>query len=390
MTMLKHTIRTLLGLTALSLASGTALAADAETKTKGGFEIKSGDFSFKLGGRIMLDYSLPSEDVAPMGSNLFFRRARIELEGKMFKDWEYKAEYDLAENAVAAKDLYIAYTGWDNRELLIGQFKQFFSLEELSSSKGITFMERSLPNAFVTSHRAGIGYKAYGDNHLFAVSAFGKEAGSANTGNEDEPIGYALRLVFAPVKSDDSLLHIGLGYQMDDTADAGTVRLRARPEARVSNGNIRLVDTGNLASDSQSKMGVELAWMTGGFSVQGEYISMDVDMNAAADRSFDGYYVQASWFPGGEVRPYKMSSGSFSQIKPLNVEGAWELRARMSSINLDDGPVTGGKEDNLGLGVTFYPNANMRFMLEYVAADVTDGAINDKPSFIQARAQMSW
>jgi phosphate-selective porin OprO/OprP len=398
--MLKNAIRIALGLAALGLAAGPAQAADVEVKTKGGFEVKAGDFSAKLGGRIMLDYVLPSEDVALLGSNLFFRRARIELEGKMFKTWEYKAEYDFAENSVAAKDLYIAYTGFEGSEILIGQYKQFFSLEELTSSKGIAFMERSLPNAFVRAHSAGLGYRTWGDNYSLMASVYGQEAGVANTGNEDEDIGYVGRLVFAPIKSDDSLLHIGLAYASESVTGAGggpgTIRHRQRPEARPSNGGVRLVDTGNITSDGQTKLGLEFAWMSGGLSVQGEYISVDVDAPAVGDPTFSGYYAQVSWFPTGEVRPYSMKNGSFSMIKPLNLDGAWELRARLSSIDLEDGTVLGGVEDNIGVGVTFYPNSNMRFMLEYITADVDDRATvggpvtTDSPSFIQARAQISW
>lgn len=384
------------GAIALALASGTAFGA-AEVKTKGGFEIKDGDFSFKLGGRLMLDYVLPQEDVTPMGSNLFARRARLELEGKMFGAWEYKAEYDFAENAVAAKDLFVTYTGFEGSEILIGQYKQPFSLEELSSSKGIAFMERSLiDQAWGTAHRVGVGYRRFGDDYSLTASAYGKEMGVTNvndpvTGDpSDEPISFGGRFVFAPIKSDDRLLHLGLAVALESTDDADVVRLRARPEARPSNGNQRFVDTGNIASESQQKLGLEVAYMSGGFSVQGEYQTVAVDAMTGPDPSFSGYYVEARWFPGGEVRPYKMSSATFSQVKPLSIEGAWELRARLSSIDLDDGPVAGGTQDDLALGVTFYPNANVRWMLEYVTADIGGGAAEESPSFVQGRFQISW
>ncbi len=398
-----HTMAALL---AMSLAAAPAFAAP-EIKTKGGFEIKDGDFSFKFGGRIMLDYSLPSEDVTAMGSNLFFRRARLELEGKMFKDWEYKAEYDFAENAVVAKDLYVTYTGFANQEVLIGQFKQPWSLEELSSSKQLAFLERSLMNsAWSTGHRAGLGWRHFGGNHSLTVAAYGKEAGSTNTGNEDEPISYGARFVWAPMKSDDSLLHIGLAIAEEEVETGAGVRLRARPEARVSNGNIRLIDTGNIADATGiSKTGLELAWMSGGLSVQGEYQIVSVDSVVEANPEFSGYYVEARWFPAGEVRPYKMNTASFSGIKPLNIEGAWEFRVRMSQVDLEDGctaavvalPCVGvnaeaGTEENLSLGVTYYPNANIRWMFEYVSADVNSAnpVQVESPTFLQTRFQLSW
>jgi len=399
---------------AIALALGTAPAAfgAAEVKTKGGFEIKDGDFSFKLGGRIMLDYSLPSDDVTPMGANLFFRRARLEFSGTMFKDYDYAAEFDMAENAVVAKDLFVTYKGFEDQEILIGQFKQPWSLEELSSSKQLAFLERSLmSSAWSTAHRAGLGYRHHGDNHSFTASAYGKEAGVVNggagaTANADEPISYGFRLVWAPMRSDDSLLHVGVAYAEETVEDGAGVRFRARPEARVSNANVRLVDTGNIAdATAVTKSGFEAAWMKGGFSVQGEYQLVSVDSVTENDPQFSGYYVEARWFPGGEVRPYSMRTGAFSMIKPMSIEGAWEFKARLSNVDLEDGCVSAvvaapcvganaeaGTEDNLSVGVTFYPNSNVRYMLEYIQADVSsqNAAQEESPTFIQARFQLSW
>lgn len=385
---------------ALGLVAAPAQAAP-EVKTKGGFEIKDGDFSFKLGGRLMLDFVEPGQDVTPMGSNLFFRRARLELSGKMFKDWAYSAEYDFAENAVVAKDLFVTYTGYENQEILVGQFKQPWSLEELSSSKQLAFLERSLMNsAWSTAFRAGIGWRHYGDNHSLTVAAYGKEAGVANTGNEDEPISYGARFVWAPWKSDDSLLHIGFAMAEEEIETGAGARLRARPEARPSNGGVRLVDTGNIAdATGQSKTGLEVAWMAGGLSVQGEYQLVSVDSIAEGNPEFSGYYVEARWFPSGEVRPYKMSTAAFSGISPLNIEGAWEYKLRLSSVDLEDGLVSAtsgnadaGSEDNISVGVTYYPNANVRWMFEYIQADVSSAnpAQEESPSFFQGRFQIAW
>ena len=394
---------------AIAIALGAAQAAHAapEVKTKGGFEIKDGDFSFKLGGRVMIDYSLPSEDLTPMGSNLFVRRARLELSGTVGKDWQYAAEYDFAENAVATKDLFVTYTGWEGQDVLIGQFKQPWSLEELSSSKQTAFLERSLMNSvWTTAHRVGLGWRHHGENHSLTAAAYGKEIGATQTGNEDEPISYGFRFAWAPLRSEDSLVHLGIAFADEEVETGAGIRLRARPEARVSNGNVRLIDTGNIAdATGQSKTGLEAAWMKGGFSVQGEYQMVAVDSVTERDPEFSGYYVEARWFPGGEVRPYSMRTGAFSGIKPLSIEGAWELRARLSSVDLEDGCVSAvvaapcvganaeaGTEDNASVGVTYYPNANIRWMLEYIQADVTSAnpAQEESPTFVQARFQIAW
>ena len=136
-----------------------------------------------------------------------------------------------------------------------------------------------------------------------------------------------------------------------------------------------------------------------------EYQIVSVDSVVEANPEVSGYYVEARWFMSGEVCPYKMNTGAFSGIKPLNIEGAWELRARISQVDLEDGcvaavvalPCVGtnaeaGTEENISIGVTYYPNANIRWMLEYITADVDSllPAQVESPSFLQTRFQLSW
>ena len=62
--------------------------ADLILKTKGGFEVKTadGDYSFKVGRRIMLDYNAYDGVINTVegetGSDTWFRRARLEIKGK--------------------------------------------------------------------------------------------------------------------------------------------------------------------------------------------------------------------------------------------------------------------------------------------------------------------
>ena len=50
--------------------------------------------------------------------------------------------------------------------------------------------------------------------------------------------------------------------------------------------------------------------------------------------------------------------------------GAWEIAARFSSIDLTDGMVSGGEQDNITLALNWYPNPATRWMLNFVRADV--------------------
>src|SRR5690606_794783 len=109
------------------------------------FETADGAYSFKVGGFGQLDAGMFSNDRRdyPNGANI--RRARINASGTIANDWGYKLEYDFSPNAssggAAITDAYVEYTGFKPVKLTLGQFKEPFSLEELTSDLFVTFME---------------------------------------------------------------------------------------------------------------------------------------------------------------------------------------------------------------------------------------------------------
>ena len=46
--------------------------------------------------------------------------------------------------------------------------------------------------------------------------------------------------------------------------------------------------------------------------------------------------------------------------------GAWELAARWSRLNLNDGVIHGGVMDGIELGVNWYLNTNLKIQFEYL------------------------
>lgn len=337
-----------------------------------------------IGGRLHVDAALYDEDFAELGSGTEIRRARLFAEGALAPSWDYKLELDFNDGDVTPTDTYVQYGGLPLGKVRIGHFKAPFSLEEQTSSRFITFMERAMINEFAPGRRIGIGYEATQGGLNVGAALFGQEAGDSAG---DEGVGAAARAAYAFRPRDAVLVHLGLGgvYEEPDTTDTGSdaVRVRARPESHVT--GTRLVDTGEIAAArSRTSLGLEFAVVYGALSAQAEYMQQSVDAEGG-DFDFDGYYACVSWFPGGQSRPYK--NGKFDRVQ---AENAWELGFRFSSLDLDDGVVAGGKEDNLAFGVNYYVNPYLRFMLNYIVVDSERAGISDDPNILQGRLSLDF
>ena len=352
-----------------------------------------------FGGRIQVDYTTYDDDNLPLNDGSEFRRARFFAEGDIADDWSYKGQYDFAGNEATMKDAWIRYSGWDFGKLKIGQFKHEFGLEVLTSSKYITFIERASISAFAVDRRIGVGLSGDSGRWHWAGSVFGQEEGS--DGDTDEGYGVAGRVTWAPEFGENSFIHLGLAanWQIPDEDNDGNYewRVRARPETHQT--NIRLVDTGTLGdvddSDGITTFGFEGAWVGGPFSIQGEWAQQTVNRDEGDEPDFSSYYVYGSWFITGESRSYK--GGKFGRTKATN---AWELAARFSSMDLEDGDIQGGEQDIITVGLTYYVNPYLRFMFHYVKADADDASgrfldnndnrINDEPGAFVVRAAMDF
>lgn len=360
------------------LAMGSSPSAQAE-------------MTANIGGRLQVDLAEYSSDVTELGSGTEMRRARFEVDGLITEGWDYKVQIDFADGDLAVKDAFLRH-GW----LTLGQYKVPQSLESLTSSKYITFIERSaVVDTFTVDRRIAVGGDWYNDMWTAGVAVFGQNADVQDSG-KDEGMGMSGRFTYTPWNNEDGLLHLGAWASWEEPQNTtdNDVRFRARPESHVT--SVRLIDTSTIDNvDDITKLGVEGAWVMGSISVQGEYITTDVNRTqvdpsiATPSFGFDGYYVQASYLTGGNSRAYK--EGAFGRTKASD---AWEFAVRYSNLDLTGAgdtallPGKGGEQNVLTLGVNYYVNPYLRFMANYLDIETkgyNNGTVNESPSAVQFR-----
>ncbi len=343
-------------------------------------------------GRIHLDYATHDQDRQPLGDGFRVRRARLGLAGRIDDSWQFLIEYDFAENTTTANDVFIRYTGWTHGQLTIGHFKVPFSLDELVGSNTMPFIERALPTTtFAQSRRLGVGYDLNLDRMTFAVMGFGQAAGSGvRSSRADEGLGLGARVTFNPIRAEGHLLHLGVAASREqpEDRDLEQVRFRTRPESRPS--DVRLVDTGIIDQARWiTQLGAEAAWQSGPLTVQGEWMGASIERrNGLPGLDFDGWYLSGSWFLTGESRSYR--NGVFGGIVPQGRRGAWELLARYSHVNLDDGVIAGGRQSNRSLGLNWYANNRIRIMASFIDVRSRRSGQSDDPGIFLLRAQAAF
>jgi phosphate-selective porin OprO/OprP len=387
--------------------------------TKGKLEIASqdGNYKWRVGGRLQADTTFGLGDVnfgSEAGNPITeFRRARIYLSGEMHKLWKFKFQYDFAGQAAAAdtagiRDAYIAYKGFKPVTITLGHHKMPLSMEELTSSKYITFIERSqLVNGIVADTGGGrqYGISAKGHFNDMFTAALGAYAGTANEDASDSQTGLVGRVTFSPIHEKTKMVHLGLGFE-HSRDQSGGFNIDGEPE--IHPGRDILENEGGTHRESNTWV-AEAAAIYGPWSIQAEYASNELSESNAGipDIDADAWYIYGSYYLTGESRNYKWKKGSYSQTKVKNPlgkggYGAWEVALRFTSGDYENdiASTASSDADIITAGLNWYPINNVRFSANYVnvvdsntladgelAADLDAGSTADDAEYFLLRGQ---
>lgn len=402
--------------------------------TGGGIKLKSDKGSeFQFSGRLMYDYDTydydDSRGLNQDGDDAEWRRTRLTAKGKVMKDWKYAFAVNIDDDDEASdvNTAYIQYNGFKPLSVTVGKFNQPFGLEQLGSSKWTSAIERSILGEEILG---SFGTKKPETGGVM-LSGYHKEAANMNwflgffdddqkDTDGDTRYSFGARVAASPHFSDGSFLHLGLAYADQDRA-VGSYQLRTRFGIHTLD---RVSVTEMQAAEDASHWGLEAAYVRGPLSLQAEYMDLELDGGrwdsdgnkvvtnddrVNADLDADGYYIQGTWTVTGESRSYKKKGAYFGEIKPSGPMGAWELVARYEDIDVEnvyqqnnivanDVNVDAAVEKWL-IGVNWYANQNVKFMLNYSdyeaegilnKDDPKEGPIDGDGDAISLRAQYAF
>ena len=372
--------------------------------TKGKIKIESadGNWSFQPIGRVMWDAVNVDSDNSPnaefKGTEL--RRARLGFSGKVF-DWGYKFEGDFAKGNTSIKDAYVSYGtkfGETKFKTKIGQSQIAFGFNTAASSKYMSFIDRPwyADSAMSPARESGIAAKLSGHSWSLASSVTIGEFGGGVTEENIDGTTYALRGTFLPYNADKHhLIQVGAGYRGVSSNKDGfsySQHLTAHKDhnkIKLSNG-IAAADFDGIDAYELDAVGI-----FGPFHALAEYNNFSAKSTLANnDVDIDSYSVEVGYFLTGESM--KLKHGLWSGITPKSSAGAWQIATRFESMNIDDSVAGDDEADKWTIGLNYYANKNVRFMLDY--DKVTNWEQNGsslsvngaEPTSIKFRAQAKW
>ena len=338
-------------------------------------ETESG-WSFKPRGRLQIDAGVigaPGSTGVDDGFGNEIRRARLGVEGDMPGGFGYKFEADFAGNEVEISDAILTY-GTGGLTISAGQHNNFQGLEELTSSRFTSTMERAaFTDAFGFERRVGLSAQYAGRDWLVQGGLFTDNVDDLSNENWSADG----RAVFMP-KFGDTQLHLGGSIHYADYEAGTTLRYRQHPFLHFTDD--RFIDTDTFDAASELGLGLETAAIAGPFHAAAEGFWQKADRpGALADPTFFGGYAEVGMFlTEGDTRGYK--GGTFDRVKPANPVGeggfgAVQVNLRYDHLDLTDAGIVGGTQNGYAVSLVWTPTDYTRFMMNYGRMQYDNAAI---------------
>lgn len=320
---------------------------------------------FRIDFRVKLqnDFRSYSPELETESGTFEFHRRRVGIQGYILREIEYEVERDIkrefetfdtpdgVEETIAPvesgeewRDVFVNVRYFPDVQVRAGKFKLPFSLDELTGSTNLDFIYRSrVADALapardigVMAHgrffRRGLGYEVGFFKHDGEGARTGTNAVAGRTGAVRVTGTPFRRLPIGPLKD----IELGLATTVSDVPE-GRTGLRGKTIAGNKFFPGQKVVGGIFVSGRRTRVGTELNWMPGPFSLKGEFIQvLDQRKNQGLanddlpDLLARGWYLSATWAVTGD----KKADGLDETKKPLfqGGFGAVELAVRAEQL----------------------------------------------------------
>jgi phosphate-selective porin OprO/OprP len=331
-----------------------------------------GNFTANIIGFVHFDYrGYQSGDHPP--DTFLVRRARLGLEGKLAKYFEYKVLGDFADPRTPLRDAFVTIHKINELQFRFGQFKEPFGQEEITPVTNVDFVERSMVDNLVPSRSPGMMVFGVINKGVFEyyLGAFNGK-GLLATNNNNTPEG-VVRLRIAPFKNQTGSVfkNFAFGGAYAQGRNQNGLSITGGTESRSFT-----FYTPEIVNGKITRANGEFSWTISQAQVRAEYDQVNQEREGLG---FDGatlpgivskgFVSQFTYLLTGEHKP---EASAFDPIHPLFGDGsgapgfgAWELKARFARLQIADGTAKSNHAETIYFGANWYMNRFIKYMLDF-------------------------
>lgn len=375
-----------------------------------GFSLESADGNnqLRLRGLLHLDGRYLPDDDAGVIDTFQATRVRPFIEGTVAGIYDFKFMPDFGQGRTVIQDAYVTARFKPAVQLTVGKFKSPIGLERQQSANDLKWVQRGYPTSLVANRDIGLQLGGeLADGRLSYQSAFlnGSNDGASSDAFSDTDVNddkeWALRIFANPFADSDDFALRGLGFgiagsytdQAGDAIDPLLPSFRTPGQATFFRYRAEGATPGTIADGERTRLAPQLYYYLGSLGVIGEYTEVSQDVSRIVPAGLregtvdsEAWQLAASYFLTGE-------EAGFHGFKPKSTFsladrtwGAFEVVARLQSLSVGDEAFAGGADsfadpltaasqaDSWGVGLNWYLNENVKWLLDYEHTSFEGGA----------------
>ncbi len=383
-----------------------------------GFSLKSADGKnqLRLRGTLHLDGRyLEGEDPGGATDSWQATRVRPIFEGTIAEIYDFKFMPDFGQGRTVIQDAHVTARFNPGFQLTAGKFKSPVGLERLQSSNDMRWVQRGYPTSLVPNRDIGLqfGGDLVGGRFSYQTAFLnGSNDGSSSETFADADINddkeYVLRLFAHPFaeSGNEAIRGLGIGIAGTWTDQAGSATQPLLPSFRTPGQSTffryRAAGTttaATIADGERTRIAPQMYYYVGSLGLIGEYTEVSQDVSRIVPAGLrtgrvetSAWQLAASYFLTGEEASFRGFKPKTTFSLSENTSGAFEIVARVQALKVDDSAFADGDDsfadplvsarqaESYGVGLNWYFNENLKWMLDYEHTRFDGGAVaGDRP-----------
>jgi phosphate-selective porin OprO and OprP len=380
-----------------------------------GFSLRSADGKnqLRLRGTLHLDGRYLEGDDSGVIDSFQATRVRPTIEGTFANIFDFRIMPDFGQGRTVIQDAYVNARFNPAAQLQFGKFKSPVGLERLQSANDMKWIQRGYPTSLAPNRDIGMQFGGDLGGGRFAYQLAyldGSNDGSSSETFTDADINddkeYALRLFAHPFAESDSFALRGLGFGIagtytDQAGDALQPLLPSfRSPGQATFFRFRQFSTtvgapaGTIADGERTRIAPQLYYYVGSLGLIGEYTEVSQDVSRVVATGVregsvdtDAWQLAVSYFLTGEEASFRGYQPKTRFSLEDRTWGAFEVVARVQSLSVGDEAFDGGADsfadpltaarqaDSWGVGLNWYLNENVKWLLDYEHTTFEGGAL---------------